>query len=166
MQSNGKAKVSAFDFKIEESPNPNPPLPEKLQMFYDPKQALLNTVDWRVSESLRHNIDAYQGGQANVKVEDLISKVQLENTCVSPSWPFISSKKRHSLVLESSLRPGQQTLERAFEEFQLQQSINLANEDELLMGKPDTLSDQERIIQLLKDRRKQGFTLFNSDVSQ
>jgi hypothetical protein len=113
--------VSAFDLKSEEElPNQEtPPLPEQLEKFYDPRQAMMSTVDWRLSESLKQNINSFQQEGRNIKVEDLISRVKLENGGVS-QWP---NNPRRRLVLNDG-RPHN-TLERAFEEFQIQQSINL-----------------------------------------
>lgn len=92
----------------------------------------MSTVDYRMSECLRTNIDAFQNNDS-VKVEDLISRVKLENSQslhTNEDFPiFMNNKKRQSLVFENTIRTmanisnfskqqfPQNTLERAFEEF-------------------------------------------------
>jgi hypothetical protein len=37
----------------------------------------MNTGDWRLSECLKHSIDAFSQNTISVKVEDLITKVKM-----------------------------------------------------------------------------------------
>ena len=110
--SNGKTNVSAFDLKFMDEDSPDqiaqpPPQPEKLVKEYDLRQAMMNTGDWRLSECLKHSIDAFSHNTISVKVEDLITKVKMESSSVAPLDCSIATVKagghnRQSLVLQDT----------------------------------------------------------------
>ena len=108
--SNAKSqqKVTAFDPRVEASPDlvQQPPVP------YLPGQ--MSRDDWKLSESLRSNIDAASQQAASVKVEDLIQRVLLDT--VHPI--VVNTRKRQSIILDSMRQSS--LLEKAFEEFQVQ----------------------------------------------
>ncbi|TNV86134.1 hypothetical protein FGO68_gene855 [Halteria grandinella] len=185
-----KKNCSAFDISIQESPYPiqqQPPRPQELHVHYDNYQ--MNTVDWKMAESLKTSIEAHHN-DSSIKVEDLISRVKYENDTISPSWPYINMRKRQSLVLEQtksvnighnihlqSTAPPQNLLEQAFEEFQQQQNIVLQKagefdqsqqtSDHLFLNqmRHEIISDQDKIIQLLKDRRRNAPSYLHSSLT-
>ena len=135
--SNAKSqhKVTAFDSRVDASPD----LVQQAPVPYIPGQ--MSRDDWKLSESLRSNIDAASQQSVSVKVEDLIQRVLLDT--VHPI--VVNTRKRQSIILDSMRQSSQ--LEKAFEEFQVQQSLQLLSED----------CDQDRIIRLLKERRVPTF---------
>jgi hypothetical protein len=63
---------------------------------------MMNTGDWRLSECLKHSIDACSQNTISVKVDELISKVKMESS-QNPIDSSVSTLKnclhRKSLVL-------------------------------------------------------------------
>lgn len=109
--------MTAFDPKVEASPD----LVQQAPALYLPGQ--LSRDDWKLSESLRSNIETASQQATSVKVEDLIQRVLLDT--VHPI--VVNTRKRQSIILDSMRQSS--LLEKAFEEFQVQQSLQLRSED-------------------------------------